>query len=96
MGSTERPYVNRNAKGKYSRGKEVFVFEYDKFWLKSDFVQALDPELQLYPGPQYLGAEEKPILVCFWILLLTGGEGYLWDDGKRLCPGRRKELKTAF
>jgi serine/threonine-protein kinase HipA len=29
------------------RGKEVFAFEYDRGWLKSDFVQVLDPKLQL-------------------------------------------------
>jgi serine/threonine-protein kinase HipA len=41
------------------RGKEVFAFEYDRGWLKSDFVQVLDPELQLYTGPQYINDEAK-------------------------------------
>lgn len=36
------------------RGKEVFSFEYDVDWLKSGFVQTLDPELKLFRGPQYL------------------------------------------
>jgi serine/threonine-protein kinase HipA len=38
----------------YSRGKEIFSFEYDKQWLQSSFVQEIDPDLGLYPGVQYL------------------------------------------
>jgi serine/threonine-protein kinase HipA len=41
------------------RGKEIYSFEYDKEWLRSDFVQIIDPDLQLYSGPQYL-ADNKP------------------------------------
>lgn len=41
------------------RGKEVFSFEYEKAWLSSAYAQVLDPELQLYTGPQYLAGEEK-------------------------------------
>lgn len=37
-----------------SRGKEVFSFTYNDDWLKSNHVQNLDPDLQLYSGPQYL------------------------------------------
>jgi serine/threonine-protein kinase HipA len=40
------------------RGKEIFSFEYDRDWLDSKFSQNLDPDLQLYSGPQYL-SEEK-------------------------------------
>lgn len=40
------------------RGKEVFSFQYSDDWLKSGLVQNLDPDLQLYSGPQYL-AEGK-------------------------------------
>jgi serine/threonine-protein kinase HipA len=36
------------------RGKEIFSFEYNDKWLKSGDVQNLDPDLQLYQGPQYL------------------------------------------
>ena len=36
------------------RGKEVFSFEYDETWLQSGQAQELDPDLQLFPGPQYL------------------------------------------
>jgi serine/threonine-protein kinase HipA len=40
------------------RGKEIFSFEYDTGWLESGSAQSLDPDLQLYSGPQYL-AEGK-------------------------------------
>lgn len=36
------------------RGKEIFSFEYDDTWLQSKNVLSLDPDLQLYSGPQYL------------------------------------------
>jgi len=36
----------------YSRGKEIFSFEYDKEWLQSSFVQEIDPDLGLYSGIQ--------------------------------------------
>ena len=35
------------------RGEEVFSFEYDKTWLQSPHLQELDPDLRLFPGPQY-------------------------------------------
>jgi len=41
-----------------SRGKEIFSFEYTKEWLESDFALTLDPDLQLYRGPQYLRDEK--------------------------------------
>ena len=43
----------------YSRGKEIFSFEYDKKWLQSAFVQEIDPDLGLYPGIQYLCDEKS-------------------------------------
>jgi serine/threonine-protein kinase HipA len=36
------------------RAKEVFAFEYAAEWLNSPNPQNLDPDLQLYAGPQYL------------------------------------------
>lgn len=36
-----------------ARGREIFSFEYDSQWLKSEFVQVLDPNLGLYEGTQY-------------------------------------------
>lgn len=41
------------------RGKEVFSFEYDEEWLRSDHAQLLDPDLQLYQGKQYLNDQNK-------------------------------------
>jgi serine/threonine-protein kinase HipA len=43
----------------YSRGKEIFSFEYDKEWLQSSLVQEIDPDLGLYPGVQYLRDEKS-------------------------------------
>lgn len=42
-----------------TRGKEMFSFEYSKEWLKSGKAQFLDPDLQLYSGPQYLSDGKK-------------------------------------
>jgi hypothetical protein len=36
-----------------SRGKELFSFEFDKEWLRNNPAQSLDPDLQLYAGPQF-------------------------------------------
>jgi serine/threonine-protein kinase HipA len=43
----------------YSRGKEIFSFEYDKLWLQSSSVQEIDPDLGLYSGIQYLRDEKS-------------------------------------
>ncbi len=43
----------------FVRGKEIFSFEYDNDWLKSGNSLNLDPNLQLYGGPQY-NSEDKP------------------------------------
>lgn len=42
-----------------SRGKEIFSFEYTKEWLSTANAQQLDPDLQLYAGPQYLQEEKS-------------------------------------
>lgn len=42
----------------YARGEEVFSFEYDEAWLRSENAQNLDPDLQLYSGQQYLRDEK--------------------------------------
>lgn len=36
-----------------TRGHEVFSFAYDNDWLTSPYCRQIDPELQLYEGPQY-------------------------------------------
>lgn len=40
----------------HTRGHAVFTFTYDERWIKGDNAQSLDPDLQLYNGPQYLAA----------------------------------------
>jgi serine/threonine-protein kinase HipA len=42
-----------------SRGKEIFSFEYTREWLNTANAQQLDPDLQLYAGPQYLQEEKS-------------------------------------
>lgn len=41
------------------KGKEIFSFEYNKGWLESGFTTMLDPNMQLYSGPQYLPNEKR-------------------------------------
>lgn len=41
------------------KGREVFSFSYHKEWLESGIAQNLDPDLQLFGGPQYLSADKK-------------------------------------
>ena len=53
------PILMGELRSDLTRGKEVFSFEYNPEWLKSGFSQILDPDLQLYTGPQYLGDEGK-------------------------------------
>lgn len=43
----------------HTRGHAVFTFSYDKPWIKADKARNLDPDLQLYDGPQFL-AGGKP------------------------------------
>jgi serine/threonine-protein kinase HipA len=43
----------------HTRGHAVFTFSYDKQWIRADKAQSLDPDLQLYDGPQFL-AGDKP------------------------------------
>jgi serine/threonine-protein kinase HipA len=42
-----------------TRGKEIFSFEYAREWLNSGKAQRIDPDLQLFSGPQYLGEEKS-------------------------------------
>ena len=43
----------------YSRGKEIFSFEYAHEWLQSSFFRGIDPDLELYSGIQYLRDEKS-------------------------------------
>jgi serine/threonine-protein kinase HipA len=48
------PVLMGTLRASISRGVEIFSFEYDKEWLASKHAMAIDPDLQLYLGPQYL------------------------------------------
>ncbi|MBL4586695.1 MAG: HipA N-terminal domain-containing protein, partial [Flavobacteriales bacterium] len=41
------------------KGKEIFSFQYNEEWLRSDEARVLDPDLQLYSGSHYLGDDKK-------------------------------------
>lgn len=43
----------------HTKGREVFSFAYHKDWLEKGIAQFLDPDLQLFSGPQYLSAGKK-------------------------------------
>ncbi|MFV8343746.1 HipA N-terminal domain-containing protein [Flavobacterium sp. XS2P39] len=42
-----------------AKGKKAFSFEYDNEWLKSEQKFILDPDIQLYGGPQYPNKKEN-------------------------------------
>ena len=42
-----------------AKGKKAFSFEYDKNWLKTEQKFLLDPDIQLYGGPQYPNQKEN-------------------------------------
>jgi serine/threonine-protein kinase HipA len=41
------------------KGKKAFSFEYDKDWLKTEQKFLLDPDIQLFSGPQYPNLKEN-------------------------------------
>ncbi len=43
----------------HTKGREVFSFTYSKDWINSGMAQNLDPDLQLFSGPQFLTGEKK-------------------------------------
>jgi serine/threonine-protein kinase HipA len=53
------PIYMGELRAEYTRGKEIFSFDYSDTWLKSKYSQILDPELQFYSGSQY-AREGKP------------------------------------
>lgn len=42
-----------------AKGKKAFSFEYDKDWLKTENKFLLDPDIQLYGGPQFPNQKEN-------------------------------------
>lgn len=43
----------------HTKGREVFSFAYSVDWLEASAVQILDPDLQLFSGPQFLSSGKK-------------------------------------
>lgn len=74
------------------RGKEVFSFEYTDAWLKSDYALALDPDLQLFSGQQYLGEGKNN----FGIFLDSSPDrwGRVLMDRREAVLARAEQRKT--
>jgi len=53
------PILMGELKAEYSRGKEIFSFNYTGSWLRSGYSQILDPELKFYSGSQYASDEKQ-------------------------------------
>ncbi|MFV8352605.1 type II toxin-antitoxin system HipA family toxin [Flavobacterium sp. XS2P14] len=45
-----------------AKGKKAFSFEYDRSWLKTEQKFLLDPDIQLYGGPQYPNQKENFVI----------------------------------
>jgi serine/threonine-protein kinase HipA len=54
------PTLMGHLRASLTRGKEIFSFSYGDGWLKGGAARQLDPELQLFAGPQYLNTESRP------------------------------------
>lgn len=52
----EEPLYMGGLQASLLRGKEVFSFAYSPHWLATPYAQWLDPDLQLFEGPQYTNA----------------------------------------
>jgi serine/threonine-protein kinase HipA len=52
------PIYMGELRAEYTRGKEIFSFNYSDDWLKSRYSQILDPDLQFYSGSQYARGEK--------------------------------------
>lgn len=55
----EGPQAMGSLRAISSRAKEVFSFNYQEEWLSSEHAAALDPDLLLFTGPQYLADEKR-------------------------------------
>ena len=55
----ETPQFAGTLAASYSRGREIFSFEYDEKWLQYPFVHEIDPDLGLFSGVQYLRDEKS-------------------------------------
>ena len=88
----EQPTLMGTLQATQVRGKEVFSFEYAEAWLQSGNVQNLDPDLQLYSGPQYLGEGKSN----FGIFLDSSPDrwGRVLMDRREALLARRQERKA--
>lgn len=59
QGLEDRPVLVGTLSVAHTKGHQVVSFEYDKNWIKKGLAQDLDPDLQFYSGPQYLGKEKN-------------------------------------
>ena len=57
--SREFPVLMGRLYVQFSRGEEVFSFEYENSWLKNNNTLILDPDLSFYGGKQYVFGKKK-------------------------------------
>lgn len=78
-----------------AKGKKAFSFEYDTNWLKTEQKLLLDPDIQLYGGPQYPNQKEN-----FGIFLDsmpdTWGRTLMKRREAQLARERNKKPKTLY
>tara|TARA_R110000751_G_scaffold100068_2_gene193768 strand:+ start:65996 stop:67258 length:1263 start_codon:yes stop_codon:yes gene_type:complete len=74
-----------------TKGKELFSFEYNRDWLKLPEAAAIDPDLQLFSGPQYLNEDKSN----FGIFLDSSPDrwGRLLMRRKEAAIARKEERK---
>ncbi|WP_034059902.1 type II toxin-antitoxin system HipA family toxin [Lacinutrix jangbogonensis] len=74
-----------------NKGKELFSFEYNSEWLKLKEATAIDPDLQLFSGPQYLNEDKSN----FGIFLDSSPDrwGRLLMRRKEAAIARKEERK---
>ncbi len=74
-----------------NKGKELFSFEYNAEWLKLKKATAIDPDLQLFSGPQYLNEDKSN----FGIFLDSSPDrwGRLLMRRKEAALARREDRK---
>jgi len=54
----KEPMYMGDLRAEYTRGDEIFSFSYSDSWLKTNYSQIIDPELQFYSGTQYTSGEK--------------------------------------
>ena len=62
------------------KGKEIFSFEYDRYWLKEGPSQLLDPNLQLYSGLHYNDDDQGNFGIFFFRLIARQMGTYIDEE----------------